>query len=458
MKTKSKSERSIEAEQHSVPLIVTDDVPGPRSRELYRRASKMKGFSSQVKLFPVAFDKGDGVVLQDVDGNRYLDFSSGIYVTSLGHVHPKVSQAITHWANRLLNIHDFITPIKVRALDKIFEVLPEGYGGIQFYSGGSTVIEAGLRACRIYTGKSEFISCFTDFHGKTGDAVGLGRINTAYGPNRSQGFYMVPRPNPYRPLFTDTKGRLDVNRYLQFYDEFILEGTTGNISAFVLEPIQGWAGSIIPPEDFFPKLKKFLEERNILFYADEILTGMGRTGKFLCMEHWNVQPDVIALGKSIGNGFPVTVLVVKEDIADSLDKISASTSYGGNPMACAAILASIEVIQEENLLDHAAKLGTYFNNRMEKMKKDHPLIGDVRGKGCLLGIELVKDRNTKEPFEEAGKLVYQRAFSKGLAWVPSRHTLRISPPIIMPDNLAAKGMDIIEESIYEVEKELGYVS
>jgi 4-aminobutyrate aminotransferase-like enzyme len=127
-------------------------------------------------------------------------------------------------------------------------------------------------------------------------------------------------------------------------------------------------------------------------------------------------------------------------------------------MACAAILASIEVIQEENLLEHAMKLGHFFNYRMEEMKKNHPIIGDVRGKGCLLGIELVKDRDTKEPFEEAGKLVYQRAFSKGLAWVPSRHTLRISPPIIMPDNLAAKGMDIIEESIYEIERELGYVS
>ena len=442
---------------YDVPHVITTDIPGPRSKELYRRAVKMKGFSSQVKLFPVAFEKGNGVVLEDVDGNSYLDFASGIYVTSLGHVHPKVSEAVIKWTKRLMNVHDFLTPIKVKAIEKIMEVLPEGYGGIQFYSEGSTVIEAGLRASRIYTGKNEFISCFTDFHGKTGHAVGLGRMQSANGIGRPQGFYMVPRPYPYRPFFTDSDGIIDVDKYLEFYDKFILEGTTGNISAFVLEPIQGWAGSIVPPDDFFPKLKNFLEERNILLFADEILTGMGRTGKFLCMEHWNVKPDLVALGKSIGNGFPVTVLAVKEDMAESLDKISASTSYGGNPMACAAIVASIEVIQEENLLDHATELGNYFNKRMEEIKKNHPIVGDVRGKGCLLGIELVKDKKTKEPFEEAGKLVYQKAFKKGLVWVPSRHNLRISPPIIMPKNLAIKGMDIIEESIYEVEKEMGYV-
>jgi len=212
----------MNSEHNSIPHIITEEIPGPRSRELYARASTMKGFSSQVKLFPVAFAEGNGVMLKDVDGNRYLDFASGIYVTSLGHGHPKVSEAVAAWAKRLMNVHDFVTPVKVKALEKIMEVLPEGYGGIQFYCDGSTVIEAGLRACRIYTEKNEFISCFTDFHGKTGHAVGLGRINEANGPGRAQGFYMVPRPNPYRPHFTDKEGKIDVEQYLRFYDEFIL--------------------------------------------------------------------------------------------------------------------------------------------------------------------------------------------------------------------------------------------
>ncbi len=440
----------------NLPNILTKKLPGPKSRELWAKASQiMKGFSNQVQLFPVAFKKGSGVILEDVDGNKYIDFSSGIYVTNLGHAHPKVSEAITYWVNNLLNIHDFVTPIKVQALEKILEILPEGFGGIQFYDSGTTAIEAGLRACRMYTEKNEFISCFTDFHGKTGHAISLSQMNTAFGPSRSPGFYMVPRPNPYRPIFTKVDGTIDTDKYLEFYNEFISEGTAGRISAFVLEPIQGWAGSIIPPEDFFPKLKEFLDKRNILLFADEILTGMGRTGKYLCMEHWNVKPDVIAIGKGVGNGFPVTVLAVRNEMRDSLGSISASTSFGGNPMACAAVLASIEVIQEENLLENATELGQYFNKRMAKMKDDHPIIGDVRGKGCLLGIELVKDKATKEPFEKAGTLVYQKAFSKGLAWIPRRHILRISPPIVMSKDIAIKGMDIIEEAIYEVEKELG---
>ncbi len=188
--------------------------------------------------------------------------------------------------------------------------------------------------------------------------------------------------------------------------------------------------------------------------ADEVLTSTGRTGKWLCMEHWDTRPDVVTLGKGFGNGFPVTAMLVSERYKEAINAISASTSYGGNPMACAAALASIEVIQEEGLLEHALELGKFFDKRMAEMQARHPIVGDVRGKGCLLGVELVKDRATKEPFPEAGKLVYQRAFQKGLAWVPAGHILRMSPPIVMSEEIAAKGMDIIEESIAEVEKEL----
>ena len=267
---------------------------------------------------------------------------------------------------------------------------------------------------------------------------------------------MVPRPDTYRPLWTRSDGTLDTEKYLEFYDLFIKESTTGQVAAFVLEPIQGWAGSIMPPDDFFPKLKKFLDERGILLFADEVLTGMGRTGKYLCMEYWDTLPDVVTLGKGLGNGFPVTAMIVREPYADSVDKISASTSYGGNPMACAAALASIEVIEEEGLLEHAAELETLFANRMAGWTEKYRIVGDTRVKGCLLGVELVKDKETKKPFEEAGKFVYQTAFRKGLAWIPAGHILRMSPPLIVPDEVAQKGMDIIEESIAEAENELDF--
>ncbi|MCD6361435.1 MAG: aspartate aminotransferase family protein, partial [Armatimonadetes bacterium] len=441
----------------SVPHIVTDRIPGPRSDELNRRGTAhMIGYSSQVRLCPVAFERGHGVTLTDVDGNTYLDFSSGIYVTTLGHCHPKISEAVADAARTLMNCHDFNTPVKVELLEKLAQVQPWDLTGIQLYDSGTTAVEAGLRVCRAATGRPEFISCFMDFHGKTGHAVSLGKMNPVNGPGRSQGFYLVPRPYPYRPMFTTAGGEIDTDAYLDFYAEFIEVATTGEIAAFVLEPVQGWAGSVIPPDDFFPKLRNFCDERGILLMADEVLTSMGRTGKHFCMEHWDTAPDVVTVGKGFGNGFPVTAMLVSERHKESIERISASTSYGGNPMACAAALASLEVIEEEGLLAHALELGGFFLRRMERIRDAHPIVGDVRGLGCLLGIELVRDRETREPFEEAGRLVYRRAFEKGLAWVPAGHILRMSPPIVMTEELAAKGLDIIEESIAEVEEELGY--
>ena len=439
-----------------VPHVVVKP-PGPKSRELHNRAANiMKGYSSQVRLFPVCFETGHGVTLTDVDGNTYIDFSSGIYVTTLGHCHPKVTEAVQRAAGTLMNCHDYTTPIKTRLLEKLVNVMPGDLNGVQLYDSGTTSVEAALRIARAATGKHEFLSCFRDFHGKSGHAVSLARMKPANGAGRAQGFYMLPRPDTYRPLWTRDDGTLDTDAYLRFYDEFLLEATTGQVAAIVLEPIQGWAGSVFPPDDFFPKLRKWCDEREILFIDDEVLCGMGRTGRFLCMEHWNVVPDVVTLGKSFGNGFPVTAVVCREPFKDSFEKISASTSYGGNPMACAAALASIEVIQEEGLLENAARLEAFFIKRLRRMKEAHPIIGDVRCKGCLMGVELVKDRQTKEPFDEAGTLVYQKAFGKGLAWIPAGHILRMSPPIIMDEEVAGTAMDIIDEAIGETEAVLGY--
>ncbi|TAM96731.1 MAG: aspartate aminotransferase family protein [Chitinophagaceae bacterium] len=444
----------------TIPDIKTE-LPGPKSKVMHANTARyMKGLSTQVKLFPVCFEEGFGITLTDVDGNRYLDFSSGIYVTSLGHCHPKVSEAIAFWAKKLMNAHDFTTPVKEKLMEKMASVLPGRLNAIQLYSDGATAVEAAIRAARAITNKHEFISAYRDFHGKTLAAVSSARMNRggtlSYGPTRAPGFYMVPRPDPYRPLWTKADGTIDTDAYIRFYEQFLTEGTVGNIAAFVLEPAQGWAGSIFPPDDFFPKLKALCEKHDILLYDDEILAGMGRTGEWLTLDHWNVIPDIVTFGKSFGNGFPVTAMVVREENGEALEKISASSSYGGNPMACAAALASIEVIEEEGILQNVREVGNSFIKRMNKMKEQHPIIGDVKGKGFLLGMELVKDKKTKEPFDEAGKLVYQKAFRRGLAWIPAGHILRMSPPLIMDEKYAMVGMDIIEDAITEVEKELGY--
>lgn len=437
------------------PRIVAPP-PGPRSQDYHRRCTRyFKGLSGQVKLFPVAFESGEGCTLVDVDGNRYIDFSSGIYVTSLGHCHPKVSEAVARHASQLMNAHDFTTPVKTALVEKLAEVLPGDLNGFQFYDSGTAAVEAGMRVLRAASGRNEMLSCFYDFHGKTYGAVSLAHIRSqVYGRVRAPGAHMVPRPDAYRPMWTTEDGAIDTDRYLAFYDEYIDKATVGDVAGFVLEPIQGWGGSIMPPDDFFPKLRAFCDDRGILLMADEVLTGWGRTGKWLCMEHWGVLPDVVSIGKGFGNGFPVTCVAVRERHKESFEKISASSSYGGNPMACAAALASTEVIQEENLLEYCTALGDHCLRILNGMKDRHPIIGDVRCRGALMGIELVKDRQTKEPFVEAGEFVYKHAFRNGLAWIPAGHILRMSPPIVMDFDTAAKGLEMIEEAIAAAEKSL----
>jgi 4-aminobutyrate aminotransferase-like enzyme len=418
----------------------------------------MKGYSSQVRLFPVTFESGYGVTLTDVDGNTYLDFSSGIYVTGLGHCHPKVTEAVQRAAGQLMNAHDFTTPVKMKLLEKM-ESIAMGSGdsklnGYQFYDSGTTAVEAGLRYMRAATGKFEFISFHRDFHGKTMGAVGLAPLDVSQGL-RAPGFFLAPRANCYRCPFKLKYPECSI-ACADYIRTIIKEETSGRVAGIVLEPVQGWGGSVVPPDGWIQKIRAICDEYGIMLMADEVLTCMARTGKMFAMEHWDTVPDVMTLGKGFGNGFPVTAMMVSEKHKEAIEKISASTSYGGNPMACAAALASIEVIEEENLVERSAHLGEILMKRMKEMEAEYPIIGQARGLGCLLGIELVKDKTTKEPFEEAGRRVYQKAFQKGLAWIPAGHILRMSPPLVMEDDLALKGLAIIEESIYEVQKELGY--
>jgi 4-aminobutyrate aminotransferase-like enzyme len=443
---------------NAVPNM-TVPAPGPKSLEMHGRASKlMKGYSSQVRLFPVSFESGHGVTLTDVDGNTYIDFSSGIYVTGLGHCHPKITEAVQKAAGQLMNCHDFTTPIKMKLLEKMAEITM-GSGdtklnGFQLYDSGTTAVEAGLRVMRAASGKSEFISFHRDFHGKTMGAVGLAQVDSSQGL-RAPGFFLVPRGNCYRCAFKQKYPECGL-MCVDYIRTVIREETSKRVAGIVFEPVQGWGGSVVPPDGWVQAIRALCDEYGIMMMADEVLTCMGRTGKMFAMENWNTVPDVMTLGKGFGNGFPVTAMMVSEKYKPAIEKISASTSYGGNPMACAAALASIEVIQEEHLVERAAHLGDILLAKMKEMESKYAIIGETRGLGCLLGIELVKDKTTKEPFEDAGRMVYQKAFAKGLAWIPAGHILRMSPPLIMDDDVALKGLGIIEESIYETQKELGY--
>ena len=431
--------------------------PGPQSLRWHSRAEKhMKGYSSQVGLFPVVFDKGEGNVIIDVDGNTYIDFSSGIYCNSTGHCHPKVVEKIKEYAGKLINCHDFTTPIKTMFLEKMASFLPGDLSGIQLYCGGSEAVEAALRTVRtVKGGNYEMFSFWGDWHGKTGASMSLSSLgNTVFGP-RSAGCHLAPAPNCYRCPFKLSYPGCE----LTCTD--VLEGTidnegTGAQAAFIMEPVQGYSGAVVYRDEIFTRISEICSVREMLLVVDEVLTGMGRTGKMFCVEHYGLEPDVIVFGKGSAGGFPLSGIAVKEKYSESLEKMSASTTYGGNPLACAAAYATLEVIEEENLIENVNRVGAYIMERLVKMKENHMIIGDVRGKGLLLAIDLVKDRNTKEPFKEAGRMVYKKAFSKGLAWIPAENVLRLAPPLIMTEKLAEKALVIIEESICETEKHFSY--
>ncbi len=430
--------------------------PGPMSGELHIRAEKyMKGYSSQVKLFPVAFESGSGVTLTDVDGNRYIDFSSGIYVTNLGHCHPKIVEYIQKHTGKLMNCHDFTTEIKTLFLEKLASITPGDLNGIQMYCAGTEAVEAAMRGARAHTKKHEFFSFYGDFHGKTMGSVSLTEVADYTTGPRAVGYHMAPNGHCYHCYYGKTYPQCDIYCVDALERQIRMEGT-GSTAGVVMEPIQGWGGSVVYPDEYLPKIRRMCDRLGIFLIVDEVLTCCGRTGKMFCVDHYDVVPDVIVLGKGLANGFPCTAFAIKEEYTEVLDKISASTSYGGNPMAAAAGLASLEVIEEENIVEKSAKLGCFIMNILKKMKDNHKIIGEVRGKGCLLGMELVKDVNTREPFPEAGAKVYQKAFKKGVAWIPAKYNLRMSPPLIMEEDVAAKALDIIDESITEVEKEYGY--
>jgi 4-aminobutyrate aminotransferase-like enzyme len=430
--------------------------PGPASREWHARAARhMKGYSSQVRLFPVVFDRGEGSTITDVDGNTYIDFSSGVYCNSTGHCHPRVVEKTNAYAGRLMNCHDFTTPVKARFLEKLASLLPGDLKGVQLFSGGSEAVEAALRTVRtLQKGRYELFSFWGDWHGKTGASMSLSSLgNPAFGP-RAAGSHLAPVPNCYRCPF-----RLEHPSCGLLCME-ILAGTidhegTGEQAAVIMEPIQGYSGSVVYRDEILPAVQRICRERDMLLVVDEVLTGMGRTGKMFCVEHSGLIPDVLVFGKGTAGGFPLSGIAVREEYNWALEKMSASTTYGGNPMACAAGLATLEVFEEEEILDNVAAVGSFMMKRLQEIQQQHRIIGDVRGRGLLLAIELVLDRTSKQPFKEAGEYVYRRAFEKGLAWIPAGNILRIAPPLIITEKLASRALEIIDESVTDAETHFG---
>jgi 4-aminobutyrate aminotransferase len=438
-------------------IVVTP--PGPKARELAKRDEKVIS-QSFVRFYPLAIQSGKGCIIRDVDGNEYIDFNSGLVCLNVGHSHPKVVEAIKSQLERFLHysVTDFLYREVVDVAEKLVTLTPGKWEKKVFFSNsGAESVEAGAKLARWHTRKQLYIAFIGDFHGRTFGGMSF----TASKPVQRRHFFPlipgvthVPYAYCYRCPFKLTYP--DCHYWcVDFIDEYVLQKyiPPEDVAAFVFEPIQGEGGYVVPPPEYFPRLKKLADKHGILMMDDEVQAGMGRTGKWFAIEHWGVEPDIVCIAKSIAAGLPLGATVAKATLMDWEGGSHAST-FGGNPVSCAAASAVIDAIQEEGMRENATKQGTHAMKRLEELKDKSEIVGDVRGKGLMIGIELVEDKTSKKPAPKKAEEVMMRSWKRGVAVITcSKSTIRIAPPLLITRELMDAGLDIIEDAIKQVEKE-----
>jgi 4-aminobutyrate aminotransferase / (S)-3-amino-2-methylpropionate transaminase / 5-aminovalerate transaminase len=433
---------------------------GPRSREIVALEQKHLAPGSQsFSLYAgLAMARGQGCTLVDEDGNEYIDFIAGIAVGSVGHCHPHYVEALKRQAERL-TFGSFTTETRARFLDLLGSITPEGLTRIQLFSGGAEAVEAALRLARAKTGKHEIVGFWGGFHGKTGGVLGLlgSDFKHHLGPFLP-GQHSTPYADCYRCPLRLTYPDCGI-ACADYVRDVIKHQTAGEIAAIIVEPIQGTAGNIVPPPGFLRSIQAIAKEHGALLLADEMITGIGRTGLMWGAEHDGVVPDIMTVGKGIGGGFPLSGVVSSDTVTSAKpwsNPSFSSSSYGGNPLAAAAGLAALEIILKEDLVKNAERVGKVMLARLEQMKEKHRVVGEVRGKGLLLGIELVQDRKSKAPVsKDVTRSLYQECLRRGLAAMVYAPTIRINPPLVIHEDQALAGLAILDEALEVVTRQHG---
>jgi len=444
----------------NVPRIVVTP-PGPKSREVIELDDEfiMQSFS---RWYPLVVKSGCGPIIEDLDGNLYIDFNSGIGVMNLGHNHPKVVEVIKKQADKLLHysLTDFLYEEAVLHAKEFLSIVPiEGKKKVFYCNSGTEGIEGALKIVKGYfRGSRQCILSFIGaFHGRTLGSLSISgskTIHKKYFQPLLPGVIHIPFPDPYRcPL--GVEGDECGDAVISYIEDYIFRRLVSgdDVAGIFVEPIQGEGGYIVPPDDFLPNLRKLCDRYNILLVFDEVQTGIGRTGKWFAAEHWGVKPDLLVSSKALASGLPLGAVAGKAEVM-SLPKGTHASTFGGNPVALAASKAVIEVIKSEDLLNNALRVGESIIKRVSEWVDEYELVGHVRGKGLMIGIELVKDKESKEYATKELSQVLMEAFRRGLAVIGAGFsTIRIAPPIIITEELAHKGLDILEESIKVVNNE-----
>jgi 4-aminobutyrate aminotransferase-like enzyme len=428
---------------------------GPRSREIVAREHRhvAPGLQSFALYAGFAVARGEGCSLIDEDGNEYIDFIAGIGIGSVGHCHPHYVSALQRQVERV-TFGSFTTETRTRFLELLATLTPPGLTRIQLFSGGAEAVEAALRLAKAATGKHEVLGFWGGFHGKTGGVLGLlgSDFKHHLGPFLP-GQYLSPYADCYRcPLKLQYPGcGIACAEYLR---DVIRHQTGGEISAVIVEPIQGTAGNVVPPPGFLRAIAAIAREHDALFIADEMLTGFGRTGTMWGVDHDGVEPDVMTVGKGMGGGFPLSGVISSDALtahAPWSNPSASSSSYGGNPLAAAAGLATLEILVKEDLVRNAERVGKVMLARLEALKEKYRCVGEVRGKGLMLGLELVEDRRTKVPLgKQVTRSLYQECLRRGLVAMTYAATVRINPALVIREETALAGLEILDEALEAV--------
>lgn len=446
--------RSLEAVRQDLPNVMTP-LPGPNAQRIIDRDHKVLS-PSYTRGYPLVIARGEGAIVEDVDGNRFLDLNAGIAVVAAGHSHPKVVQAMREQAERFLHMSgtDFYYENMVTLAEKLAALAPGGLDRrVYFGNSGTEAVEAAIKMARYHTGREKFIAFFGGFHGRT-----LGSLSfTASKSVQRKGFgnllpgvHHIPYAYCYRCAYGKSPDTCAVECVKVIEEQLFTQILPAEeVAGILVEPIQGEGGYVVPPQKFFDELQRVAHKHNILLMFDEVQSGMGRTGKWWAADHFGAVPDIMTIAKGIASGMPLSATVARAEVMNWKPGAHAST-FGGNPVAISAALATIELIEQE-LLDKAARIGEHMMSRMQTWPKKFHCVGDVRGRGLMLGIEFVKDQQSRERAPEQRDRVELAAFERGLLVLGAgKNAIRLCPPLVISRDQADYALDVLEGCIAAV--------
>ncbi len=412
----------------------------------------MTGFLKSVA--PIVVDHASGATITDNHGREYLDCFAGISVVNAGHVNPEVAEAAKKQIDKLIHCSSYLYHVQPVAdlAEKIAHIAPRGLSKTFFGNGGAEAIEGALKLARLYTGKHEFISLQSSFHGRSFGALSItgNWARKKKGGPYGTGISFAPAPYAYRSLWPEDPEQC-ARHCAQAIDDIVKFATSNDVAAFIAEPVMGEGGIIVPPLNYFKEVKKVLDHYGILFIADEVQCGYSRTGKMFAIEYYGVTPDILVQAKGIADGFPLSAYTTRPEIAAAYTPGDHLSTFGGNPVSCAAALANIEFMQRTDLPRHTAEVGNYAMGKLRELAKSHTLIGEVRGLGLMIGVELVKDAQ-KTPASAEAEAVKDHCFKNGMliGVGGSGNVIRFQPPLVITKQQIDQAIDIFSKALQEV--------